>query len=565
MIHSLTIHNIAIIERLTVFFSPGLNVLSGETGAGKSIIVDAMNLVLGERADRELIRTGEKSARVEAVFYIDHRPIDDLYTQYGIQTAEELLISRELATDGRNTCRINGCLVNLSTLKEFMDRIVDLHGQHEHQHLLHSRTHIGFVDDYGGIAVESIRKNIRALFKEYKEVMENRESIGGSPQERAREADLLRYEIREIQDAAIRPGEEDELRDELNTILNAEKISDALLGCHAALYVRQGSVLEEMSRVAREMAGIAPYRAAYAALADRLWESYYNTEDIAHEAQRLAAQVYFDQDRAKEIEQRLDILCTLKRKYGGSEEAVCTYLSRAEERYAILENSNRLLQEIQNKLHVLEMELYALYIRLTDARSSVGAELERRIEAELKDLGMSAARFAVQMDTLPAFENTKFTESGPDRLEFVISTNVGEPLKPLAKIASGGEVSRIMLAFKNILADTDQVSTLIFDEIDAGISGQMAHIVAEKLSRIARGRQVICVTHLPQIAAMADSNYLIEKMQKNGKVLTVVHTLDTDGKILEVSRLSGGAETESSRLHAAEMIQKAAQFKCDNP
>ncbi|MEI6101947.1 MAG: DNA repair protein RecN, partial [Eubacteriales bacterium] len=471
------------------------------------------------------------------------------------------IVSRDLSADGKNTCRINGAAVNLATLKEFMDRIVDLHGQHEHQFLLQSKTHIGFVDSFGGSAIEELKAGIRGQYKQYRSLLDDRAAIGGTPQERARNMDLLRFEIEEIQKAVVHPGEEEALREELNAVLNAEKIALALTGCHTALYARQDSLLGELSRITRELDAIASYNSAYATLTERLQESYYSLEDIAQEAQALAEQVLFDQKRVEQIEERLDVLFGLKRKYGGSEEAICSYLDDASEKLDRLENSDRLLTEIQGKLGEVQRKMYTLYTQLSDNRRNIARELEGLIERELKDLGMASSRFQVKFEDLPPFEESAFTDYGLDKIEFMISTNIGEPLKPLSKIVSGGEVSRIMLAFKNVLANTDRISTLIFDEIDTGISGNMAHVVAEKLYCIARSKQVVCVTHLPQIAAIADANYLIDKIQQDGKMITHVESLNDEGKIYEVSRLSGGGNSQNSLLHAAEMIQKAELFK----
>ncbi len=561
MIYNLTIKNIALINELIVQFGEGLNVLSGETGAGKSIIVDSMNLILGERADRELIRSGETGARVEAVFYLDNSVLSDLFEKYGIVPADELIISRELTVDGRNTCRINGAAVNLATLKEFTDRIVDLHGQHEHQYLLQPKTHISFVDAFGGKEVEEIRNAAAGLYGEYKNLLAERNLIGGSPEERTRSMDLLRFETDEIIKADVKPGEEPALREELSVIINAEKIAGALEGCHSALYSDQDSVLSRISRTSRDLEVISSYNAKYASLAERLGEIYYNLEDIAQEAQREAEAIFCDQERIAEIEERLDVLFSLKRKYGGSEESILSYLDDASAKLEKLENSDRLLAEIESKLETVKRRLYEKYLALSGKRKDVSHELEKLIQKELKDLGMSTARFEVRFEQLPSFADTVFSENGPDRIEFAISTNIGEPVKPLSKIVSGGEVSRIMLAFKNVLANTDRVSTLIFDEIDTGISGNMAHVVAEKLSMISRGKQVICVTHLPQIAAIADANYLISKNLRDGKMLTQVDRLDDNGKIAEVSRLSGGGDSSSSLSHASEMIGKANALK----
>ena len=557
MLDTLTIKNIALINELLLHFNPGLNVLTGETGAGKSIIVDSMNLVLGERADREMIRTGASNARVEAVFYIDNTKIKDLYEKYGVAETDELVISRDLAADGKNTCRINGVAVNLAILKEFMDRVVDLHGQHEHQYLLQSKTHITFVDGYGGAEIEQAKGEIKSLYGEYKMLLQDRSAIGGSPEERLRNIDLLEFEIDEIEKAAVKPGEEAALKEEMNAVLNAEKIAGALSGCHSVLYARQDSVLDEISKTCRELEAISTYNSNYGKIAERLNECYYSLEDLAAEAQKESALILFDENRISEIQERLDVLFALKRKYGGSEEAIAAFLDEAAEKLDKLENSDRMLQEIQIKLDFVSKKLYENYIKLSEKRKSISRELERLIEGELKDLGMSTSRFKINFEELPAFADTDFTENGPDRIEFTISTNIGEPLKPLSRIVSGGEVSRIMLAFKNVLANSDQISTLIFDEIDTGISGNMAHVVAEKLSRIARSKQVICVTHLPQIAAIADANYLINKSQQGEKMVIQVEALDNNGKIAEVSRLSGGSDSKSSLEHASEMIGKA--------
>ena len=561
MIYTLSIANIALIDNLNIQFSKGLNVLTGETGAGKSIIVDSMNLALGERADRELIRTGKSGAKVEAAFYIGENIIDDLFEKYGIKKAEELIVSRELSADGRNSCRINGMMVNLGTLKEFTDRMVDLHGQHEHQYLLQSRTHIEFLDNFSEKEIAPIKKAVCTLVGEYRRLAEERDSIGGTREERARSIDLFRYEINEIQTASIKIGEEDALREELAAAANTEKISEALGECHRALYARQDSLLAELRRIQKNLEAISDYSGAYKALAERMGESYYALEDIAEEAQRECEGVFFDEHRVAEIEERLDLIFAMKRKYGGNEQAVLSYLKEAEEKLEKLEDSDHLLAAIQEKLRIVHEKLYGLYIKLSEKRREAGKKLEGLIEAELKDLGMLASKFRIHFEDLPPFEKMTYTENGVDQIEFNISTNVGEPLKPLSKIVSGGEVSRIMLAFKNVFARTDKIDTLIFDEIDTGISGNMAYVVAEKLSRIAHDKQVVCVSHLPQIAAIADANYLIRKREAGGKTVTEVRLLDEKGKLAEVSRLSGGADFENALAHAGEMIKKADELK----
>ena len=561
MIYTLSISNIALIDNLNIQFSKGLNVLTGETGAGKSIIVDSMNLALGERADRELIRTGKSGAKVEAAFYIGENIIGDLFEKYGVKEAEELIVSRELSADGRNSCRINGEMVNLGTLKEFTDRMVDLHGQHEHQYLLQSRTHIEFVDNFSENKISPIKGAIRTLMSEYRRLTGERKSIGGTPEERARSADLFRYEINEIETACIKIGEEDALREELAAAVNAEKISGALRECHLALYARQDSMLAELRRLQKNLEAISDYSSAYKTLADRIGENYYALEDLAEEAQKECEGVFFDENRVSEIEERLDLIFSMKRKYGGDEQAILSYLEEAQNSLEKLENSDKLLFEIQKQLDIVHEKLYGLYTELSEKRREAGKKLECMIEAELSDLGMINAKFKIRFEDLPSFGEMTYTENGIDKIEFTISTNVGEPLKPLSKIVSGGEVSRIMLAFKNVFARTDKIGTLIFDEIDTGISGNMAYVVAEKLSKIARDKQVVCVSHLPQIAAIADANYLISKRETGGKMVTEVKKLCEADKVLEVSRLSGGTDSENALAHAREMIKKADDFK----
>jgi DNA repair protein RecN (Recombination protein N) len=373
--------------------------------------------------------------------------------------------------------------------------------------------------------------------------------------------DLLRYEINEIQSASVKTGEEEALKEELNAALNAEKIAEALRECHLALYGRSDSMLSELKRITRNLESISGYSSGYAALSERLNESYYNLEDIAQEAQRECDRVSFDENRITQIQERLDLLFTLKRKYGGSEESVLAYLEEASNKLERLENSDKLLFEILNKIGAVQRKLYELCGQLSGKRMEVGRKLEDLIQTELKDLGMSTSRFKIRFENLPAFEDAQYNENGLDKVEFTISTNIGEPLKPLAKIVSGGEVSRIMLAFKNVLARTDRIGTLIFDEIDTGISGNMARVVAEKLARIALAHQVICVTHTAQIAAMGAHHFFIEKTSDGTSTQTHVTPLDSASRVEEVGRLVGGDVSSLSRGHAREMLEWSRKFK----
>ena len=560
MLESIHIKNIALIDDTTVEFQPGLNILSGETGAGKSILVDAMNLVLGERADRELIKSGKDRAEVEAVLFVDHPQIMQALQEYDLDADDALVVSRRLTLDGKNVCRINGHAVSLSVLKEIMDAIVDLHGQHEHQTLLNAKTHIHFVDDFAGSPLADCRNKMRQCYHQFHETQKKLEQLGGSEAEIARQTNLLQFEIDEITQAHISVGEQDALKDELQAALHAEKIADALQTCHRLLYAQQDSLCDQLSHVSRQIEEITAYSSDYATLAERLSGVYYDLQDVAQEAGDAAQGVFFDEQRVAEIQQRLDLLEHLQRKYGGSEQAVLDYLAQAEQKLDDYHKSGERRIQYQQELQTQGHALYALYQQQSALRKKAAADLEKLIVSELDDLGMPGSKFSVRFSALPAEQEIAFSQTGPETLEFFISTNPGEPEKPLCKTASGGEISRIMLAFKSVFAFCDQTETLIFDEIDTGISGRMAQVVARKMSKISKNKQVICVTHLPQIASYGDVNYLIEKTSAHGHTSTNVILLDEESKIAEIARLSGGS-SELACAHARDMILKAEEDK----
>ena len=568
MICSLTIKNIALIDELHIEFGKGLNVLSGETGAGKSIVVDSMNLVLGERADKELIRHGREKARVEAVLHIDSAALADFFEKNELDAEDELILSRDLSAAGKNVCRINGVVVSLAALKELTDHIIDLHGQHQHQSLLYAKSHLDFVDSFGKETILPIKQAINGLYDRLKDAQRQLEAVGGGERDRAQSVDLLSFQIKEIEAAGLVAGEEDALMEEREKIMLAQTIAQSLSSGYAALYAGSdegGSVLSMLQEVVARLSEITHYDERYRVLADKLQESVYTVEECAHDMRSLADDVVFDEQRQEEIEQRLDLIHSLKRKYGADEEEILAYLQEAEDRLYKLQNAEKVATELAGQIEGLKKELYGRYIVLSEARKESAGRLGEKLLAELHDLGMPDAQFQARFEPLKGMDEAVYSRNGIDDMEFMISTNVGEPLKPLSKTASGGEISRIMLAFKNLSAGMDHISTMIFDEIDTGISGKMALTVAEKMAAIAQERQVICVSHLPQIAAMGDENYLISKHTEDGVTNTDVVRLTKERKVAEVSRLSGGIESESSEKYAQDLIQNAARFKAGLP
>lgn len=564
MIHSLVVHNIALIKKLNIEFSDGLNVLSGETGAGKSIIVDSMNLVLGERADREMIRSGQDSASVEAILYIDKDQLQDVFSTYGITAEEELIISRELSSGGKNICRINGVAVNLSTLKGLMDHIVDLHGQHQHQSLLYPQNHMEMIDGIGGENLQKIKNSISEKYDFLKTLQVQLSGLGGDEEERKNTIELLQFQIDELFAAKLAPDELEALHQEREILANAEHIASALQGCYDALYLGEHgqSILGGLKSCVDGLLPILSYDPRYAALFKKLNEYYYLLEESAHDLNGFAEEIVFDEQRQAAVEERIEQINMLKRKYhAADEQALLDYMDQAQTDLEQLLNATSVSKQLAEDIQTTKDDLYQQYQELSAERRKAAKILEKRILYELADLGMPDASFEARFSDIAPPDKLYYSRSGADEMEFYISTNAGEPLKPLAKTASGGEISRIMLAFKTVLAENDQISTMIFDEIDTGISGQMAHVVAEKMAAIACYRQVICVTHLPQIAAMADRHFLISKQTTQNTTITNICQLDEEQRAEELVRLSGGIETENARAYAGELLENAHKIK----
>ena len=480
MLQSLYLENIALIEKLGIELFPGFNVLTGETGAGKSIIIDAVNFVLGERTSRDLIRNGAARAKVEAVFNLNEgdaafAALDALGIEYD---GNELILSRELSAAGRNACRVNGTLVPVASLKSVSDTLVDIHGQHEHQALLDAENHISYLDAYCHAESLPIIEKIDAIVSRRNELMLKRNSGFSSEREREREMDMLRYQIEEIASANLEAGEEERLNAEKTVLLNAERIRTALETAHMALSgAEEGSALSAIDTARRSMRDIAALNKDYEALGDKIEELYYAAEDISFVLRDTSENVESDMQRLEEIEQRLKLISDLKRKYGRTVEDVIDFGKDAGTKLNELENAEALAAELDAKLDKLKAEYNVAADELSKVRRAAGDRLKRDVLNELKDLGMAKAMFDVALSDASGGESRK---GGRETAEFMLSANPGEPLKPLEKVASGGELSRIMLCFKSIFADNDRVPTLIFDEIDTGISGRTAAVVGEK-------------------------------------------------------------------------------------
>jgi len=558
MLNRLIIRNIALIDFLEVDFADGLNVLSGETGAGKSIIIDSVNLVLGERADRDMIRTGAASAAVEA-WFSDARGVEDILEEQQIEYNGELVLSRELSASGRNVCRVNGTLVTLGVLKAISDRLVDVHGQHEHQSLLDEKNHIAVLDSFDD-AIGQTAAEVRQAYTDYHEALRRLKSLFGSEGERERRIDILKFQINELKQANITEGEEEELQVQRARLHNAERIMEALSAAYAALYDAEPmNVLSALRDVSRRLSGLSDVDERYGQLAASVDEAYYALEEVADSVRDDMDSALFDPDALERIEDRLALIASLRRKYG---DPLVTgeFLRGLERELEELVNSEELQNELNEKAQALRETLYERCVRLSELRRAAAKRFETLVLQQLHDLGMQSAQFEVRFSDIPGIENAAFTANGFDTVEFYISTNRGEPVKPLRKVASGGEVSRIMLALKTVAADRGGIPTMIFDEIDTGISGRIAQVVAEKLAVISRGRQVVCVTHLPQIASMADRHFLIEKSSDENATHTRLSVLAGEDRTQEIARLAGGG-SGASLAHAAEMLMRASEFK----
>lgn len=555
MLLELNIRNFAIIDRLNVTFGPGFNVLTGETGAGKSIIIDAVGLLLGERARPELIRNGEEEATVEAL--LDLAGQDELQTELvaaGFEAAEELLVRRVVARSGKNRVYLNGSLATLAQLQPLVTRLVTIYGQHEHQSLLRAETHLSLLDRFAGLAVELVE--FRSIFDERNAVANRLHQLDRDDRDRQQRLDLLAFQCREIDAAALQPGEEETLVAERLLLQHAERLAAATGRGYEELYGAEGAACERLGGVARELEDLTKIDPRLGPLAESIRSALYTLEDAAGQLRTLAERAAFDPERQQQVEERLTTLATLKRKYGPGIEQILHFRKTAGEELGELGDVEGSRTALRSRLSDLDVQLHAAGVILSARRQEAAHNLQNAVESELHQLAMPRARFEVRL--LPVAE---VQVRGYERCEFFLAPNPGEEPKPLARIASGGELSRIMLALKRAAPEGDGLTTLIFDEVDAGIGGVAASAVGEKLRRAATGVQVLCITHLPQVAAYAERHYRVEKQEANGRTFTGVRLLEGEARVEEMARMLGGARiTERTLEHARELIVHSAQF-----
>ena len=560
MLATLSINNIALIDKLNIELGDGLNCLSGETGAGKSLIIDSISLLLGERADKSLISYGKTYAVVEAVF--NNLTIEQKQALYDISGEEEdtIIITRKITIDGKNECRVNGRIYTLSMLRSLTASLMDLHGQFEHQTLLNESNHIKVLDNYAGQKIAGLKQEYKAIFDELKNIKKQLAGFNVDPAERARLLEMYKYQIDEIEAAGFVEGEEETLKEFRMKVLSEEKIMTAL-GNALTLFEGGGyagcSVSELIGKINGEIASISNYDSALKDILERLDSVKYELIDINESLDKIKEDMYFDENEAEANEKRLDLLSLLKRKYGGSIEDINLYLEKTKAEYDRLIKSEETVDLLVRQKNQLEIQLKEKGKLLSEKRKKIAHEFEEKMIAELVSLGMNHAGFLVEFTEL---EESKYTENGIDNIRFLFTANAGQPLRQLCMVASGGEMSRLMLSIKNVGGESVSASTMIFDEIDTGVSGHIAGVIAEKLATISKNHQVICVTHLSQIASYATNHYYIEKITENCQTKTFVEKIDGQKREQEIARLIGGKITNSSLEHAREMIADGIEY-----
>ncbi len=566
MLSRIEIHDFALIENAVLTPEAGLLIMTGETGAGKSILIDAIDALGGGRVGRDMIRHGQDRATVEAVF-LDPAPFLPLETRQSLGFSEdddlsELILSREIQSSGKSVCRVNGRLVPLNVLRDLSACLIDIHGQHDQQAIFKTDTHLQLLDRYGAEPVTKAALAYQAVLADFQIILRQLAALGQDPAERARMTDMLRYQTEEIAAARIKPDEDEKLAQRRKLVANAEKISLAL--SEACELLNGDSSSTVLSNLAQIVSRVEPSTALLPELnetGEQLKEALYSLQNVAGDLRTALEAVECDPSELERLDERLDLLYRLKKKYGGTLEAVQAFFAQATEQLEQMADGDEQFEKLQKEKLLIRQQLIDLGGQLSERRRQAAKELEVHITRELVDLGMKDVRFAVSIEPADATHD-QFAKTGLDKIEFLISANPGEPLKPLVRIASGGEASRIMLAVKSILSLADQIPVLIFDEIDTGVSGRTAGRVAAKLQQLARGRQVLCITHLAQIAAMADQHLLIEKAAADGKTRTSLHLLDRSGRESELARLlSGGVGDTTARELAAQLLGQADQFR----
>ena len=554
MLRELHIKNIAVIEDITVSFGDGFHALTGETGAGKSILIDSINMALGGRTPKDLIRTGCDTAMVDMVFEVSEKA-ETILNDNGIESEDGLLyINRQITTVGKSRCRINGHMVPLTVLKEIAEVLLTIHGQHDNQSILSPKTHIHFVDDYGNY--RELLTKYQEQFHRVNETKEKLECLMTDETEKIRRTELLEYQIQEIESAQLKPGEEAELEERKIYLSHIEQIAEKSTNAYQTLYAGEhGAAYDGISDAVRDLEHISAYDAHLETMHEKLSSVLAELEDVTHELRAYIDSMDYQAGELDVLEERLQTIFQLKRKYGQNEASILAYLEQAKQELSEIENSDELREQLSKQLQQETEKLSGLASKLSEERYETAIRLQTAIMQELSDLDMQKMRFSVSV--VP--EQDAYSVYGIDKVEFLISGNPGEELKPLSKIASGGEMSRIMLAMKTVLAESDAVETLIFDEIDTGVSGRAAQKIAEKICMLSKDRQILCITHLAQIASMADTHFLIEKKSDDEKTRTSVTPLTAEHRKAELARIIGGVQITDITLQAAEEMLSMAE------
>ena len=552
MLLEISIKNFAIIEEISLNFEQGMTVLTGETGAGKSIIIDAMNMMLGSRATTDVIRHGASKAEIEGLFAIEQsKALVEIFEQQGLDMTEELIIRREIFQNGRSVSRINGQMVNLSVLRAVGQHLVDIHGQHDQEELMRPQLHIAMLDEFGDDAFFKLKTDYQQIFDQYRQLRKQVLTIQKNQEENKARIDMLEYQIAEIEAANLKAGEDLALNQERDKLLNHKQIADTLTNAYAMLDDEEFSSLANVRSAMNDMEAIEDYDATYKEIATNLSESYYVLEEVTKRLEDILEDLDFDGGRLLEVENRLDLIYSITRKYGGQVDDVLAYFEQISKEYALLTGKNLSSDDLDKELKKLEKDLVSLASSLSQARHELSQQLEAEIQQELQDLYMEKANFRVQ------FTKGKFIREGNEHVEFYISTNPGEDYKPLVKVASGGELSRLMLAIKSAFSRKEGKTSIVFDEVDTGVSGRVAQAIAQKIHKIGSNGQVLAISHLPQVIAIADYQFFIEKLSDEHSTVSTVRLLSDEERVEEIAKMLAGENvTQAALTQARELLKK---------
>ena len=551
MLLEISIKNFAIIEAISLNFENGMTVLTGETGAGKSIIIDAMNMMLGARATTDVIRHGTSKAEIEGLFSVENnRDLQELFDEQGIELGDEIIIRREILQNGRSVSRVNGQMVNLSVLRSIGQHLVDIHGQHDQEELMRPQRHIQMLDEFGDAEFLELKQAYQTNFEAYRKMRKQFLEIKKNQEEHKARIEMLEFQMAEIESAALQPGEDLKLNQERDKLLNHKNIADTLTNAYTMLDNEEFSSLANVRSAMNDMESLEEYDAEYREISTSLSESYYALEDVTKRLEDIIEDLDFDGNRLMQIESRLDLIHAITRKYGGNVDDVLLYFAKITEEYNLLTGNNLSSEDMEAELKHLEVSLVDLASKLASARHNLAQQLEIEIQQELKDLYMDKARFQVQ------FTKGKFSREGNESVEFYISTNPGEDFKPLVKVASGGELSRLMLAIKSAFSRKEGKTSIVFDEVDTGVSGRVAQAIAQKIHKIGQHGQVLAISHLPQVIAIADYQFFIEKISDEHSTVSTVRLLTLEERVEEVAKMLAGENvTVAALTQARELLQ----------